>query len=79
MSIITLNGQTRTAPTGQSVADLMADVLGVRVREDGALPDGARLGVAVAINSVVVPRAGWTDRALADGDAVEVVSATQGG
>jgi sulfur carrier protein len=38
----------------------------------------ARRGVAVALNGEVVPRSEW-DRPLADGDAVEVLTATQGG
>jgi sulfur carrier protein len=38
----------------------------------------ARRGIAVALNGEVVPRAEW-DRPLADGDAVEVLTATQGG
>ncbi|WP_205325265.1 sulfur carrier protein ThiS [Glycomyces sp. YM15] len=39
---------------------------------------GARRGIAVALNGEVVPRSEW-DRPLADGDAVEVLTATQGG
>lgn len=35
-------------------------------------------GIAVALNGEVVPRSEW-DRPLADGDAVEVLTATQGG
>ncbi|MEU5873790.1 sulfur carrier protein ThiS [Glycomyces sp. NPDC047369] len=38
----------------------------------------ARRGIAAAVNGEVVPRSEW-DRALADGDAVEVLTATQGG
>ena len=38
----------------------------------------ARRGIAVALNGEVVPRSEW-DRPLADGDAVEVLTATQGG
>ncbi|MCH7233079.1 sulfur carrier protein ThiS [Glycomyces sp. L485] len=47
-------------------------------------PDGSRdaaglgRGTAVAVNGEVVPRAEW-DRPLLDGDAVEVLTATQGG
>jgi sulfur carrier protein len=36
-------------------------------------------GVAVAVNGEVVPRSGWADRALRDGDRVEVLTAAQGG
>lgn len=38
----------------------------------------ARRGIAVAVNGEVVPRSEW-DRPLTDGDAVEVLTATQGG
>ncbi|THV28685.1 sulfur carrier protein ThiS [Glycomyces paridis] len=38
----------------------------------------ARRGIAVALNGEVVPRSEW-DRPLSDGDAVEVLTATQGG
>ncbi len=38
----------------------------------------ARRGIAAAVNGEVVPRSEW-DRPLADGDAVEVLTATQGG
>ncbi|MFD5459642.1 sulfur carrier protein ThiS [Streptomyces olivaceus] len=36
-------------------------------------------GVAAALNETVVPRARWSDTALADGDRVEVLTAVQGG
>ena len=39
----------------------------------------ARRGVAVAVNGTVVPRSTWETSRLADGDAVEVLTATQGG
>lgn len=79
MITITVNGQSRSAQAAFSVADLVADLTGIRVDAAGAIPDGGALGTAVAVNSVVVPRAGWTAEELADGDVVEIVSATQGG
>ncbi|MET0422950.1 MAG: sulfur carrier protein ThiS [Actinoplanes sp.] len=39
----------------------------------------ARRGVAVAVNGTVVPRSTWATVPLADGDAVEVLTAAQGG
>ena len=39
----------------------------------------ARRGVAVAVNGTVVPRSAWADVPLAEGDAVEVLTAAQGG
>lgn len=38
-----------------------------------------RKGVAVAVNGNVVPRSTWSTHALADGDRVLVIRATQGG
>jgi sulfur carrier protein len=38
-----------------------------------------RKGVAVAVNGGVVPRSAWPVQALADGDRVLVIQATQGG
>ena len=41
-------------------------------------PDVER-GVAVAVEGEVVPRAEWEERVLAEGEAIEVVHAVQGG
>ena len=38
-----------------------------------------RRGVAVAVNDAVVPRPAWPASALAEGDRVLVIQATQGG
>ncbi len=38
-----------------------------------------RKGIAAAVNGEVVPRAAWASRALAQGDRVLVIRATQGG
>ncbi|MGW0071125.1 sulfur carrier protein ThiS [Streptosporangium sandarakinum] len=38
-----------------------------------------RNGVAVAVNGEVVSRGAWDSTALADADAVEVLTAVQGG
>jgi sulfur carrier protein len=47
------------------------------LRENGITEDTA--GVAVAVNSTVVPRSRWADVRLSDGDIVEVIHAVQGG
>ncbi len=39
----------------------------------------ATTGIAVAVNSEVVPRSQWAVTVLRDGDAVEVITAMQGG
>lgn len=66
---ITLNGSPRELPDGSSVADLVA-LLGGR-------PDGR--GVAVAIETEVVPRSSWGRTQLVSGKRVEVLVAVQGG
>ncbi|PRY57788.1 sulfur carrier protein ThiS [Glycomyces sp. MUSA5-2] len=63
MSVV-VNGEAREGIA--TVADAVAAVT------------EARRGIAAAVNGEVVPRSEW-DRALADGDAVEVLTATQGG
>ena len=79
MTTITVNGEPHHTSAPESVADVMEGILGVRIGAEGALPAGTTLGIAVAVNSVVVPRARWAHERLAEGDAVEIVSATQGG
>lgn len=38
-----------------------------------------RQGIAIAVQSAVVPRSEWKAHALQKGDAVEIVTAAQGG
>ena len=64
---ITLNGDPHTVADGATVASLI-DALGLA---------GKRL--AVEINEEVVPRSRHAERALADGDRVEIVHAIGGG
>ena len=64
---LTVNGETRTAAPGTTVAGLLA-TMGV---------DPAR--VAVERNQDVVPRRTWTEAQLSDGDQVEVVAFVGGG
>jgi sulfur carrier protein len=45
----------------------------------GELGMADRPGVAAAVNGTVVPRAQWPARALAKGDKVLLIRATQGG
>jgi sulfur carrier protein len=66
--VITLNGKPAEGD-GLTIADLVA-------RLDVA-PEGR--GVAVAVDAEVIPRAQWTAHVVADGAAVEVVTAVQGG
>jgi sulfur carrier protein len=65
---IHLNDTSFDLPADATLADLAHD-LGL----------AARRGVAVSVNDTVVPRAAWPGHALADGDRVLVIQATQGG
>jgi sulfur carrier protein len=64
---LTVNGEYRTLPEQISVADLVGQLT------------GQCQGLAVAVNGDVVPRSAWGDNRLNDGDAVEVLTAVQGG
>jgi sulfur carrier protein len=66
---IILNGLARDVPDGATVTELVAEL--------GGRPDGR--GVAVAIETEVVPRSEWEQTHLADGERVEVLVAVQGG
>lgn len=65
---VTCNGETLADPPA-TVADLLA----------GRLGDPRPQGVAVAVNGEVVLRDTWPRRRLLAGDAVEIVTAVQGG
>ena len=65
---VRVNDEPRSLVAGATIGDL--------VRELGL---AERKGVAVAINNAVVPRATWPTHALAEGDRVLVIRATQGG
>jgi sulfur carrier protein len=66
---VELNGRRTELPEGATVADA--------VTVAGAGSNGR--GVAVAVDGDVVPRGDWTETELAEGQAVEVVRAVQGG
>ena len=63
-----VNDEPRTLPTGAVLAELAKD-MGIAERK----------GIAIAVNDTVVPRANWSTHAIADGDRVLVIRATQGG
>ncbi len=65
---IIVNDEPR-ALTGSTTLAVLAAELGV----------GERKGVAMAVNGSVVPRGTWPKHALAAGDKVLVIRATQGG
>jgi len=64
---LTVNGREHSAAPELSVEALVESLT------------AARRGVAVAVNGTVVPRSTWASVPLADGDAVEVLTAAQGG
>jgi thiamine biosynthesis protein ThiS len=64
---ITVNGETRAAPDGATVIDLL--------REMGL--DGGR--VAVERNLLIVPRPHWRDTKVEAGDRYEIVQFVGGG
>lgn len=45
----------------------------------GRLDITLQKGVAVALNNAVIPQSQWEKHAVAEGDHVEVIRATQGG
>ena len=65
--MVMVNGQPRDISPGATLADLV-----------GQLTESPR-GVAAAVNGEVVPRRAWPATLLAEHDAVEVVTAVQGG
>lgn len=67
--MITVNGKIR---------DHIADLFLPALLDEAGVALGAR-GIAVAVNGTVVPRARWAERAVADGDAIEIVKVLQGG
>ncbi|WP_048760499.1 sulfur carrier protein ThiS [Corynebacterium vitaeruminis] len=77
MSATTLNGEGYTPDEGERVADLVAKHTGHALNDDGTAVDGTRLGIAVAVNGAVIPRAKWATTPVAG--AIDIVTAVQGG
>ncbi len=69
-SIIQINGMEATLPLPASLADVL--------RKEGIDPEEAR-GVAVAVNERIVRRHDWAEKRIDTGDAIEIVTARQGG
>ena len=64
---VSVNGQRRELETATTVASLVEEMA------------CGRRGIAVAVNSEVVPRSTWGSWTLAPGDRIEVLRAAQGG
>ncbi|GAB3539541.1 sulfur carrier protein ThiS [Arthrobacter tecti] len=75
---ITLNGKASETSDADLLA-LVSNVTGRKLAPNGQPIDGARLGLAVAVNATVVPRSQWGRRELTEGDDIELVTAVQGG
>lgn len=67
MITVRLNGADHTLPAGASLADAVA------------LVTDRRSGIAVALDSEVMPRSVWADTPLHADARVEVLTAVQGG
>ena len=68
--MLTVNGQPTPVPVPATVAAVVAGLTG----------HGEPMrGIAVAVNGTVVPRSAWAATELCEGDAVEVLTAVQGG
>lgn len=66
-SEITVNGEKRPVPPGQTLAELVRDL------------DLEGRRVAVEVNEEIVPRSEYAEHVLNSGDRVEVVAAIGGG
>ncbi len=64
-----VNGEARAVPAGLTIEGLLR-----HLGRDPAMP-----GFAVAVNEAIVHRARWGETALAPGDRIEIVTASQGG
>ena len=64
---VSVNGQERSVPAGTTVAGLI-EHLGL-----------GRAACAVEVNRDLVPKAGHGERALGEGDSVEIVTLVGGG
>ncbi len=72
--IVTVNGERRELPADAT----LATVVELLARDQGS-PAAAPRGVAVALDSEVVPRGAWPSTVLNEGARVEVLAAIQGG
>jgi sulfur carrier protein len=64
---LTVNGDARDVPDGTTVETLLLDAA------------GTTRGSAVVVDGEVVPRSTWAQLPLREGQAVELITAVQGG
>lgn len=70
---LTINGDPHTVAAPLTLAELID-----RHRSAGNTSPGGR-GSAAAVDGEVVPRAEWSTFAVRDGQAIEILTAVQGG
>jgi sulfur carrier protein len=75
---LTLNGDSYETEAATLLA-LASEVAGKPLDDTGHPVDGSRLGIAVALDSAVVPRSRWAATSVPDRAHVEIVTAKQGG
>lgn len=66
---VQINGNAHRLPEGATLLDVLA---ALKIPAD-------RQGIAIAVRAAVVPRSEWAGYALQPADAIEVVTAAQGG
>lgn len=79
MLTVRINDQTASLPEGSSLVEAVAHTTGRELTAEGKPADGGRLGVAVALDGVVIPRSRWVSTELQDAAELEIVTAVQGG
>lgn len=79
MSSITLNGTPRDVAEDTTIVDLVAHAAARPLGPDGRPLDGSRLGMAVAVDAIVIPRSRWHRTPVTEGQNIEIITAVQGG
>ncbi|WP_312978273.1 sulfur carrier protein ThiS [Corynebacterium sp.] len=69
---VTVNGTERSVASTTTVGDIVFDITG----QD---PETDALGLAVALDSAIVPRSRWASAVVRDGAEIEIITAMQGG
>ncbi|GAA1660408.1 thiamine biosynthesis protein ThiS [Citricoccus zhacaiensis] len=79
MTAITLNGTPHAVPEDTTIVDLVAEAISRPLGPDGRPLDGGRLGMAVAVDAIVLPRSRWYRTPVVEGQSIEIITAVQGG
>ncbi len=72
-----VNGEPYQAKAGETVKDLVEAQVNKPLTDEGVPVDGSKIGVAVAVDGAVVPRARWATTEVAG--TIDIVTAVQGG